>query len=306
MIKRRIEARASSRRAAPASIAGRVPGRCCTAPTHPFGARRSPRQSLAAITLDDCKAYARRGSSRGTRGCSSSVTSPRRRSASTFERRALAAWTGTAPKLRRRCPRRRRCAGRIFFVNVPAPRSRRCRAALRPQAHRARLLRELDDGCGVRRRLREPHQHEPARGQGLLVRRARRLQLLEAVRHVHRERVGAHRLDVPDAARDRSRAEATCAAARRPVDARTSSSARSTARSSACPGRFATAQAALGQYRGLVYFGLPLDYYNTLRREGRQGRPRRRSRRPRRSSCKPGQAVYLVVGDGDAKMIVRN
>ena len=29
------------------------------------------------------------------------------------------------------------------------------------------------------------------------------------------------------------------------------------------PGRFATAQAALGQYRGLVYYGLPLDYYNS-------------------------------------------
>src|SRR2546428_9797940 len=29
------------------------------------------------------------------------------------------------------------------------------------------------------------------------------------------------------------------------------------------PGRFATAQAALGQYRALVYFGLPLDYYAT-------------------------------------------
>jgi hypothetical protein len=25
------------------------------------------------------------------------------------------------------------------------------------------------------------------------------------------------------------------------------------------PGRFATAQAALGQYRALVYYGLPLD-----------------------------------------------
>src|SRR6185295_6497949 len=31
----------------------------------------------------------------------------------------------------------------------------------------------------------------------------------------------------------------------------------------ALPGRFATAQAALGQYRSLVYYGLPLDYFNT-------------------------------------------
>ena len=31
----------------------------------------------------------------------------------------------------------------------------------------------------------------------------------------------------------------------------------------ALPARFATAQAALGQYRSLVYYGLPLDYFNT-------------------------------------------
>jgi hypothetical protein len=30
------------------------------------------------------------------------------------------------------------------------------------------------------------------------------------------------------------------------------------------PGQFATGQAALGQYRRLVYFGLPLDHYNSF------------------------------------------
>jgi hypothetical protein len=71
------------------------------------------------------------------------------------------------------------------------------------------------------------------------------------------------------------------------------------------PGRFATANAALGQYRGLVYFGLPLDYYAsyvdkitriTIANVGASAA----------KHLRPGQAVYLVVGDAEAKVIVRD
>ena len=66
---------------------------------------------------------------------------------------------------------------------------------------------------------------------------------------------------------------------------------------------FSTAQAALGNYRRLVYYGLPLDYYDTYgARVGAvtEGDVRMAASR----ELKPAQAVYLVVGDGDAKMIV--
>src|SRR5262249_24681123 len=69
------------------------------------------------------------------------------------------------------------------------------------------------------------------------------------------------------------------------------------------PGRFATAQAALGQYRNLVHLDLPLDYYDSY--TTKVGAV---SEKDVKASAKkqlhPDQAVYVIVGDGDAKMIV--
>jgi zinc protease len=63
------------------------------------------------------------------------------------------------------------------------------------------------------------------------------------------------------------------------------------------PGRFATAQAALGQYRALVYFGLPLDYYATyVERVSALTLSEVQAAAARRLD--PGQAVYVVVGNG--------
>ena len=73
----------------------------------------------------------------------------------------------------------------------------------------------------------------------------------------------------------------------------------------ALPGRFATAQAALGQYRSLVYYGLPLDYFNTyVDRVGKVNEAEVKA--SAKAHIKPAQAIYLVVGDGDAPMIVHN
>jgi predicted Zn-dependent peptidase len=70
------------------------------------------------------------------------------------------------------------------------------------------------------------------------------------------------------------------------------------------PGRFATAQAALGQYRALVYFGLPLDYYSSyVDQVGKVTVSDVMAAAARH--LRPGQAVYLVVGDGGQKLIVR-
>ncbi len=70
------------------------------------------------------------------------------------------------------------------------------------------------------------------------------------------------------------------------------------------PGRFATAQAALGQYRGLVYYGLPLDYYNSyVASVGKVTEAQVKAAAAKQ--LQPGKAVFLVVGDGNAKVIVR-
>jgi predicted Zn-dependent peptidase len=71
----------------------------------------------------------------------------------------------------------------------------------------------------------------------------------------------------------------------------------------ALPGRFATAQAALGQYRSLVYYGLPLDYFNTYIDKVKKV-TEAQVKTSATKHLKPDEVVYLVVGDGDAKMIV--
>ena len=71
------------------------------------------------------------------------------------------------------------------------------------------------------------------------------------------------------------------------------------------PGRFSTAQAALGQFRSLVYYGLPLDYFNTYVDQVAAVTEAQVTQSAARH-LKPSEAVYLVVGDGDAPMIVHD
>jgi len=69
------------------------------------------------------------------------------------------------------------------------------------------------------------------------------------------------------------------------------------------PARFATGQSALGQYRGLVYFGLPLDYYSSFVANVNKV-TLAQAAAAAAHQLKPGNAVYVVVGDADAKMII--
>jgi predicted Zn-dependent peptidase len=71
----------------------------------------------------------------------------------------------------------------------------------------------------------------------------------------------------------------------------------------ALPGRFSTAQAALSQYRSLVYYGLPLDYFNTyVDKVGKVNE--KEAKASATKHLNPAKAVYLIVGNGDEKMIV--
>lgn len=70
------------------------------------------------------------------------------------------------------------------------------------------------------------------------------------------------------------------------------------------PGRFATARAALSRYRGLVYFGLPLEYYNTYVKNVREVSVEEVNASAKRH-LKPRDAIVLVVGDADSQQIVR-
>jgi hypothetical protein len=73
----------------------------------------------------------------------------------------------------------------------------------------------------------------------------------------------------------------------------------------ALPGRFSTAQSALGQYRSLVYYGLPLDYFSTYVDKVRKV-TEKEVKASAAKHLKTSGAVFVVVGNGDEKMIVNN
>jgi len=64
----------------------------------------------------------------------------------------------------------------------------------------------------------------------------------------------------------------------------------------ALPARFATAANTGAQYRALVYFGLPADYWNTYV-DNVKGVTAEQVKAAAQSHLKPADAIYLVVGD---------
>jgi hypothetical protein len=71
------------------------------------------------------------------------------------------------------------------------------------------------------------------------------------------------------------------------------------------PGQFATGRQALNMYRELVYFGLPLDYYNAY--VGKvSGVTIDQVMASARKHLRPSESRILVVGDADAPLIYRD
>jgi len=64
----------------------------------------------------------------------------------------------------------------------------------------------------------------------------------------------------------------------------------------AMPARFSTAASTLAQYRSLIYFGLPADYWNTYV-DNVKAVTAEQVQTAAQSHLKPADAIYLVVGD---------
>ena len=70
------------------------------------------------------------------------------------------------------------------------------------------------------------------------------------------------------------------------------------------PSRFASASASLGMFRSLVYYGLPLDYWQSyVAKVGAVDAAAVANAAAKHLD--DGKAVYLVVGDGNTPVIVR-
>lgn len=301
LVKRRIEAVRQSK-GNPASVAGRVNGAVLYGLAHPFGAVVTEK-SLASLTVDDCKSYVATHFKPGGAKLFVVGDLTEAQVRAYFDKGELAAWKGNVKKLAKP-PQPKTMAGRIFFVHIPGAAQSQVsmlhfgpkRTA--PDYFANTMMASVFGGSfssRINMNLREAKGYSyGARGgfgytrdygtfsASASVRTDSTYQtLLEIDREVKDLWSGKVAVKPDELEREKQGAIL------------------------GLPGQFATAQAALGQYRRLVYYGLPLDYYN-----GYVAKVDKVNEAQVKAAAKkhlrPGQATFLVVGDGDAKLIVRD
>jgi zinc protease len=300
LIQRRIEGIRQAK-GSPASVASRIAGAVLHGREHPFGAVVTE-ASLAALTLDDCRAFARTWllPQRARLFVVGDLTGADVRAA--FDGPALAGWTGAAPTAPA-LPPPRSMPGRIFFVDIPGATQSTVSylqlgpPRIAPDYFATAMLGSVFGGgftSRINMNLRERRGYSYgargsfsyARSYGAFVATAPVTgnATYQSILEIHREVVGLAS-GAPELAVTRDELEREQRGAILGL-----------------PGRFATAQAALGQYRGLVYYGLPLDYFDSFAARVSAVSVDEVAAAAMRWLL-PGQAVYVVVGDGAQRVI---
>lgn len=300
--KRRIESVRQSR-SNPNSIPGRVIGPVMYGDKHPLGAVITE-DAINAITLEDCKKHVATWlkPKNARLFVVGDLTEDQVRA--TFDKSPLAAWTGAAPKVPALATPKM-MKGRIFFVHVPnAAQSSVMLLSYGPKrsapdyfannmvgavfggSFTSRLNMNLREDKGYSYGARGGFSYSPKDFGTLSVSAPVQADAsYQALLEVDRELkdMWSGQKPVTGEELDREKTNAILA----------------------LPSRFATAQSALGQYRSLVYYGLPLDYFNTYVDSVKKV-TEAQVKQSASKHLKPTQAVYLVVGNGDEKMIIDN
>lgn len=297
LIKRRIEA-VKQARATPAQIPGRVQDVVLYGPDHPFG-KVTTEASLAKITLDDCKKQLTTWMQPKNARLFVVGDLTEQQIRDTFK--PLDDWKGSAPKLPA-LPKPKQLAGRIFFIHVPNAAQSTVMllehgpVRTSPDYFSNTMMAGVFGGSFTSRlnmNLREDKGYAYGARGGLSY--TKTYGALSATAQVQTDSTYQTMIEIDRELKD-------LWAGKKPVTKEELEREKLNA-TLALPGKFATAQAALGQYRSLVYYGLPLDYFNSY-----VDRVTKVSEADVKNSAaahlSPASAVYLVVGDGDAKMIV--
>jgi len=300
--KRRIESVRQSR-TSPTSIPYRVTGPVLYGASHPLGGVVTE-EGLESITLDDCKkqiaTWLKPKNARLF--VVGDLTEAQVRE--TFDKSPLAKWSGAAPKLPTLAAPKT-MHGKIFFVHVPnAAQASVSLAWFGPKRTAADYFANsmlggvLGGGftSRINMNLREDKGYAYGAGGGF----SYPLKSIGTVRvsgSVQADSAYQTLLEIDREVKD-------LATGKRPVTAEELEREKVNAEL-ALPGRFSTAQAALGQYRGLVYYGLPLDYFNTYVAKVRKV-TEKEVKAAAAKHLKTTGAVFIVVGNGDEKMIVNN
>ena len=300
IISRQLEALKQAKGAA-RSIAHRLSRGLMYGPAHPLG-RLADEKSLGRIRLSDCRRYYRRyiKPKRARLYVVGDITENQIREA--FATKAIQKWRGRNRRIRA-FPGPEPRAGRIFFVHVPGSAQSYIRLLhAGPQRTgddyfvNTMMAAVLAGGFSgrVNMNLREDKGYSYGAGGGFYYLRgfgefamgasvrsdSTRESLLELYREFADLHAGIRPAQVTELQREKQGAILSL------------------------PSKFATARKTLARYSDLVYFGLPLDYYNSIIQKY-QGVTIEQVNASAKTQLKPDSLKILVVGDGDAKMIHR-
>ncbi|HVV86610.1 MAG TPA: pitrilysin family protein [Kofleriaceae bacterium] len=301
MIKRRI-AGLEQAKGSPDAIAGRIAGPTLFGANHPYG-RVPTEASLAALTLDDCRAYhARQLHPGGARLFVVGDLTPDELRAR-FAAAPLGAWQGAAPPLPA-LPPPAPAAARIVFVDVPGASQSQVGFSHfgPPRTAPDHLATSLAGGVfggsftsRINMNLREEKGYSYGARGGFQY--SRHYGVVAASASV--------RADATYQALVELQAELVAlASGARPATAAEIDREKAGA-ILGLPSRFASASASLGMFRALVYHGLPLDTWSRYADELARVTPAEVAAAAGRH-LDPAAAMYAVVGDGRTPVIARD
>ena len=301
LVKRRIESVKQSK-GSPDSLLGRVSPVVLYGANHPLGSVTTE-TSLGAVTLDDCKAFATKALK--PQGAKLFVVGDMNeaRVRSLFEGATLASFQGKGLP-RTKPPAPTKPTARIYFVDVPnAAQSQVAMLAPGPKrtdkAYFANSMMVSVFGGGftsrVNMNLREDKGYSyGARGSFNYNRDFGTFVAAASVR-TDASYQSLLELQKEFVALASGKAPVTTEELQREKNGLTL----------ALPARFATGGSALAQYRGLQYFGLPMNYYNSFVGNVNAVTAAQVSDAAKKQ-LRSKDTVYLVIGDGNAKVIVHD
>ncbi len=306
MIKRALESLQQSKASA-GPVAGRLWRSVLYGTRHPFG-QIDTEASLGAIKLKDCDRYRRTYlAPKGARlFVVGDLTEQQIRDKFSA---ALAGWKGK-PKRSVKLPKPRPRKGKLFFVDIPGsaqsmiflihmgPRrddddyfANQLVAAILGSSFSSRINMNLREDKGYTYGARAAFYYNRAYGAFLANASVQSSSTWQSVQEIYKE-VKDLQAPPPADQRDPELAyEATADELARDKNGAILS----------LPGQFATAQQALGRYRDLVYFGLPLNYYDTFVANYEKVTLDQVNAAARKN-LHPDDAVIVVVGDAKAPL----
>jgi predicted Zn-dependent peptidase len=292
MIQRRLESLKQSRGSATA-VAGRLGGLVRYGAGHPLG-RVTSEKGYKAIKLGDCKAYHRRWirPRKARLFVVGDMTEDKIRAAFTP---LLAGWHGGAPVLKAPPKPAPLKGGRVFLVDVPdsaqsvvvmmhagPPRKAAdyfpttIMASLLGGGFSSRINMNLREAKGYAYGARGGFGYSKWFGVFSASGSVRDDSTYQSVLELVREVRGLQDASKPPTPEEMEREKEGSILA--------------------MPARFATEAATLGQYRALVYFGLPFDYWNSYV-DNVKAVTAEQVKAAAQTHLRPADAIYLVVGD---------